>query len=190
MRDYCDHPAEWWLRLVGVMHRLSPAAWKVVSLIACDEIMCRANEGGLMGAHKRDMRQIGIEIGEPTAEEERSSLALVDDSSHWTRLSLAQICGGVKDRTKRKVASRGTGLPKSSAIEAIEEAEQLGILRRRRNKYPGRGDLSTSYSINWKRVTELAEESKLWSNVKTTNKFGRPLRPRTPGGKLSLLDAK
>jgi hypothetical protein len=37
------------------------------------------------------------------------------------------------------------------------------------------GNLPTSYAIDWKRTSELAEESKRWSNVKTTNKFGRPL---------------
>jgi hypothetical protein len=174
-------PIEQWSSLVDVMHRLSPPAWKIVSLIARDDLVRQAEELSPIGALRRDVfNATGIDMsGQPTGPEERSQLTVVEDPrAKWTQLSLAQICGGVLDRKKRVVKNRGTGLAKSSVVEAIEEAFQLEILKKRRNKSHSRGDLPTSYSIVWKRVTELAEESRRWSNVKITNKFGRPLRQK------------
>jgi hypothetical protein len=63
--------------------------------------------------------------------------------------------------------NRGTGLIKSSAVEAIKEAEGLGILRHRRDTSPSRGYGASSYSISWERVTELALESKNKPAVRT-----------------------
>jgi hypothetical protein len=120
----------------------------------------------------------GIRMSELTASEMRADLTLAGDYSHWTLLSLAQICGGVRDRTKRKVENRDTGLPKSTAVAAIKEAAQLKILKRRHHSHPGHGHLPSSYSIDWERVAELAEESRQWLNVKTSNKFGRTLPPK------------
>jgi hypothetical protein len=168
--------------LVDVMHLLSPPAWKIVSLIARDDLMRQSEELNPICMLDRDLRKTTgmVDTSQPTGPEERSGLTLVEHpSGKWTRLSLAQICGGVVDRTKRKAEHRGTGLAKSTAVEAIKEVVQLGIVKKRRShNNPGRGDLATSYSIDWIRVTELAEESRRWSNVKTTNKFGRPLRQR------------
>ena len=80
------------------------------------------------------------------------------------------------------MANRGTGLTKSSVFEAIREAESLGILRHRRNTSQSRGYGPSSYSISWKRVIELARESKNTAGVRSTNRFGRPLRKR--GGEI------
>jgi hypothetical protein len=99
-------------------------------------------------------------MGQPTGPEERADLTMVESpGAKWTRLSLGEICGGVRDRQKRVVKNRGTGLAKSSAIEAIGEAVRLGILKRRRHNSQTGGKLPTSYSIDWKRVTELLEAS-------------------------------
>ncbi len=168
------HPITQWSNLVDVMHRLSPAAWKVVSLIARDDLVNQIKVASPEQKMDRDLYAgAAIRTSEPTASEMRAGLALVGDGARWTQLSLAQICGGVRDQTnKHKVEHRGTGLPKSTAVAAIKEAVQLKILKRRRHSHPGRGNLSTSYSIDWERVADLGEESSRRSNVKATNKFG------------------
>jgi hypothetical protein len=56
--------------------------------------------------------------------------------------------------------NRGTGLTKGTAVQAIKEAERLGILRHRRNTSATRGYGASSYSISWKRVMELAQEAR------------------------------
>ena len=120
------NPIAQWSNLVDVMYRLSPAAWKIVSLIARDDLVSQTKEVSLQQMLERDVYvATGIDTSQLTASEKRAGPTLVGDYAHWTRLSLAQICGGVIDRAKRKVESRGTGLPKSSTVAAIEEAVQL-----------------------------------------------------------------
>src|SRR5215471_14419988 len=78
----------------------------------------------------------GIDIGPATGPEARSGLTMVSDedpAGKWTRLSLAEICRGVRVPGKRSIQNRGTGLSKSSVVDAIKEAERLGILRHRRS---------------------------------------------------------
>jgi len=119
----------------------------------------------------------GIDIGPATGPEERAGLTMVSDedpAGKWTRLSLAEICRGVRVPGKRSIQNRGTGLSKSSAVDAIKEAERLGILRHRRNTSQSHGYGASSYSISWERVTELARESKSKPDVRTTGKFGHP----------------
>jgi hypothetical protein len=171
---------ERWSTLCDVMHRLSPTAWKIVTLIARDDLTRLADENSAESALRRDIFTMGgIDTSQPADVDERSAPTMVQDpSAKWTRLSLAEICCGVRDRGKRIVKNRGTGLAKSSAVNAIGEAVRLGVLKRRRHSSEMHGNLPTSYSIDWKRTSELAEESKRWSNVKTTNKFGRPLPPK------------
>jgi hypothetical protein len=168
--------------LCDVMHRLSPAAWKVVTIIARDDLMRHSEWKSAFGALRRDVfAATGMDMAQPAGPEQRSDLTVVgpeDPGARWTRLSLAEICRGVRDPAKRVVRNRGTGLAKSSAVEAIAEADRLGILRRRHRKSHAGGDLPTSYSIDWKRVAEIVEESRRWSNVRTTSKFGRPVRQK------------
>jgi hypothetical protein len=168
-----DPSIERWSMLCDLMHQLSPVAWKVVTLIARDDLIRDAEEKSGSGALRRDLFTMGaMNIGEPTEAEERSDLAVVGAEgprTRWTRLSLAEICRGVRDAKKRVVKNRGTGLAKSTAVNAIAEAVRLGALKRRRNKSDASGDLPTSYSIDWKRVEELVEESRRWPNVKTTS---------------------
>jgi len=173
------HPITQLSNLVDVMHRLSPAAWKVVSLIARDDLVSQTKVVSLERMLERDVyAATGIKMSEPTASEMRAGLTLVGDGAYWTQLSLAQICGGVRDRAKHKVEHRGTGLPKSTAVAAIKEADQLKILKRKRHSHPGHGNLSTSYSVDWEQVAKLAAESRQWSNVRTSSKFGRSLPPK------------
>jgi hypothetical protein len=150
--------------LCDVMHRLSPAAWKIVTIIARDDLFRYEEQGSALGALRRDLFKVGgIDLGPAVEPEERSDLTVVDPKdpgTRWTRLSLAAICRGIRDPGKRIFKNRGTGLAKSSAVEAIEEAECLGVLKRRRHKSRAGGDLPTSYSIDWNRVEELVEESK------------------------------
>jgi hypothetical protein len=128
------HPITQCSNLVDVMHRLSPAAWKVVSLIARDDLVSQTKVVSPGQMLERDVYAgTGIDMSQPTASEMRADLALVDDYGHWTQLSLAQIAGGVRDRSQHKVEHRGTGLPKSTAVAAIKEAVALKILKRRRH---------------------------------------------------------
>jgi hypothetical protein len=177
-------PLDRWSELCDVMHLLSATAWKVVTFIARDDLIRQADESSVFGALRRDLFKVGgIDPGQTTEAEERAALAVVRDEGpegKWTQLSLAQICSGVRVPGKRSMQSCGTGLTKSSAVEAIKEAARLGILRHRRNTSRSRGYGASSYSISWKRVTELAQESKSKSNVRTTRKFGQP-RPRRAG---------
>jgi hypothetical protein len=163
--------------LCDVMHLLSPAAWKVVMFVARDDLIRYAEETSWGGALRRDLYNAGgIDIEEPTGPEERADLVVVsnqDPAVKWTQLSLAQICGGVRVSGKRHMQNCGTGLTKSSAVVAINEAVHLGVLRHRRNRARSRGYVASSYSICWERVAELALESKTKSNVRTTRKFGR-----------------
>jgi hypothetical protein len=62
------------------MHRLSPAAWKVVTLIARDDLSRHAEENSVFSAVRRDVYTVTrIDIGEPTGPEERSDLTVVED---------------------------------------------------------------------------------------------------------------
>lgn len=146
--------------------------------IARDELIRYAEETSWAGALRRDMFNVsGIDINEPTGPEERADLVTVSDqhpTAKWTQLSLAQICDGVRVPGKRHMQNCGTGLAKSSAVEAIKEAVHLGVLRHRRNGSRSRGHGASSYSISWERVAALALESRTKSNVRTTTKFGRP----------------
>jgi hypothetical protein len=145
------------------MHLLSAAAWKVVTFIARDDLIRQAEESSALGALRRDMFAVsGIALGHPTGPDERAVPAPVSDkgpAASWTKLSLAEICRGVRVPGKRSMQNRGTGLTKGSAVKAVKEAKCLGILRHRRNTSPTRGYGASSYSISWKRVTELAQES-------------------------------
>ena len=174
-RFHISNPITQWSSLVDVMHLLSPAAWKIVSLIARDDLVSHTENTTVERLLERDVyAATGIKMSEPTASEMRAGLTLVGDGAHWTQLSLAQISCGVRDQAKHKVEHRGTGLPKSTAVAAIKELDQLKILKRRHHSHPQRGHLPTSYAIDWERVAELAEESRRRSNVKATNKFGPP----------------
>jgi hypothetical protein len=174
------------------MYLLSPPAWKIVGLIARDDLVRQSDETDPLQMLDRDVfKETGVDASRTAGSEERSGLTVVPSSSvkgtsaNWTHLSLAQICGGVVDRAKRRIRNRGTGLAKSTAVAAINEAVKLRILKKRKLKSE-KGDLPTGYCVDWKRVTELAAESKRWSNVKTTNKFGRPLpAKRIPPDKIS-----
>src|SRR5215472_15043600 len=108
------NPMARWSVLCDVMHRLSPAAWKVVTLIARDDLSRRHAESGFFGAFRSDMFTVsGIDIGEPTGPEERSDLTVVEDrDTKWTKLSLAEICRGVRVPAKRAIKNGGTGLAK------------------------------------------------------------------------------
>jgi hypothetical protein len=173
-----------WSELCDVMHLLSASGWKVVTFIARDDLIRQADESSVFGALRRDLFKMGaIDTGQTTGPEERAGLAVVrdeDPDGKWTQLSLAEICSGVRVPGKRSMQNCGTGLTKSSAVAAIREAARLGILRHRRNTSRSRGYGASSYSISWKRVTELAQESKSKSNVRTTRRFGRPV-PRRAG---------
>jgi hypothetical protein len=170
-------PSDRWSELCDVMHLLSGAAWKVVTFIARDDLVRYAEEISPWGALRRDLFAVGgIDTGQPTGPEERAGLAVVPDEEpgvKWTQLSLAEICNGVRVPGKRSRQNRGTGLAKGSAVQAIKEAERLGILRHRRNTSPSPGYGASSYSISWKRVMELAQESRSKPGVRTTGKFGR-----------------
>jgi hypothetical protein len=104
--------------LSDVMHRLSPAAWKVVTIMARDDLLRQAEEDSPIGALRRDVfNSSRIDVSQPTEPEERSDLTVVEDSSRrWTRLSLAEICRGVRIPAKQAIKNRGTGLAKSSAV--------------------------------------------------------------------------
>jgi hypothetical protein len=160
------------------MHLMSAAAWKVLTFVARDDLIRRAEESSPFGALRRDAFAVsGIDFGHPTEPEARAAPALVPDNEptgRWTQLSLAEICLGVRVPGKRSRQNRGTGLTKGTAVQAIKEAERLGILRHRRNTSPSRGYGASSYSISWKRVTELAQQSRGKPVVRTTSKFGRP----------------
>jgi hypothetical protein len=144
--------------LCDVMHLLSPTAWKVVMLIARDDLIRHAEETSGLGALRRDIFNVSggrIDINEPTGPEERADLVRVSDqhpTAKWTQLSLAQICDGVRVPGKRHMQNCGNGLAKSSAVEAIKEAVHLGVLRHRRNESRSRGHGASSYSISWERV--------------------------------------
>ena len=165
-------PLDRWSELCDVMHLLSATAWKIVTFIARDDLIRHAEETSPVGALRRDLFRVGgIDISRPTGSEERADLTPVEDpAARWTQLSLAEICRGVRVPGKRSMQNRGTGLPKSSAVAAIKEAESLGILRHRRNRSQSRGYGASSYSISWKRVMELAKEAKSRSNLR---KLGR-----------------
>ena len=156
------HPITQWSNLVDVMHRLSPPAWKVVSLIARDDLV---NQNKVASPEQKMDRDLyagaAIRTSEPTASEMRAGLALVGDGARWTPAkSGSVICGGVRDQTnKHKVEHRGTGLPNRTAVDANKEAVQLKILKRRHHSRPGHGHLPTGYSIDWERVADLGEES-------------------------------
>ena len=173
-------PVDRLAELCDVMHLLSPTAWKVVMLVARDELIRYAEETSGFGALRRDMFKVsGIDINEPTGPEERADLVTVSDqhpTAKWTQLSLAQICDGVRVSGKRHLESCGTGLSKSCAVQSIQEAVRLGVLRHRRNTSRSRGYGASSYSISWERVGELAREAKTRPNVRTTGKFGRPAK--------------
>ena len=121
----------------------------------------------------------GIDIQKPTGQEERADLVVVNDqhpTAKWTQFSLTQICDGVRVSGKRQIQNCGTGLAKSSAVQAIKEAVGLGVLRHRRNTSQSRGYGASSYSISWERVAALAWEAKTRSNVKDPGKFGGPAK--------------
>ena len=174
-----DGPLDRWSELCDVMHLLSATAWKVVTFIARDDLTRYADELSPFAALRRDVFAAGgIDIGQPSGPDERAGLAVVpetDSAAKWTQLSLAEICRGMRVLGKRNtVQNHGTGLTKSSVVQAIQEAERLGILRHRRNRSQSRGFGASSYSISWKRVTELAQEARSKPVLRTTGKFGRP----------------
>jgi hypothetical protein len=166
--------------LCDVMHLLGPTAWKVVTFIARDDLMRYAEETSSLGALRRDLFKVrGIDTQKAIGPEDRADLVAVSDrhpTAKWTQFSLAQICDGVRVSGKRHIEVCGTGLAKSSAVQAIQEAVRLGVLRHRRNTSQSRGYGASSYSIPWERVAELAREAKTKSNVRTTSKFGRPAK--------------
>jgi hypothetical protein len=159
------------------MHLLSPTAWKVVTFIARDDLMRYAEETHPLGALRRDVFEaIGIDLRESIGPEDRADPVLVSDryaAAKWTQFSLAQICDGVRVSGKRHMQVCGTGLAKSSAVQAIQEAVRLGVLRHRRNTSQSHGNGASSYSISWERVAELAREAKTKSNMRNTRRFGR-----------------
>ena len=61
-----------------------------------------------------------------------------------------------------------TGLCKTSVVKGIQEAVQLGILRKRHHSSERSGNLTATYSIQWQRVEELVKQSK---NPKTKVKI-------------------
>jgi hypothetical protein len=144
-----------------------------VTFIARDDLIRHAEEISGTGALRRDIFAVAeIDISPATGPEERAELTVPDEdpAAKWTRLSLAEICRGVRVSGKRSMQNCGTGLSKSAAVEAIKEAERLGILRHRRNTSQSRGYGVSSYSILWKRVTELAREAKSKPAVRTIRK--------------------
>jgi hypothetical protein len=67
-----------------------------LTIIARDDLMRQAEEDRPFGALRRDVFNITrIDMSQPTRPEERSDLTVVEDpGARWTRLSLAEICGG------------------------------------------------------------------------------------------------
>jgi hypothetical protein len=104
-------PFDRWSQLCDVMHLLSAPAWKVVTFIARDDLIRHGEEISGIGALRRDFFAVaGIDIGRATGSEERADLTMVSDedpAGKWTRLSLAEICRGVRVPGKRSMQNRG-----------------------------------------------------------------------------------
>ena len=63
--------------------------------------------------------------------------------------------------------NRGTGLAKSSVVEARKEAVASGILEHRRQQRQG-SDVASLYGINWPKVFELAEALRNGKNCESS----------------------
>jgi len=144
---------------------LSPNAWKIVSFVARQSLGIYASEWEEEhNPRKLVIRDLRAMIGEKiplTAVEPQATpgLAVVSENTpkRFVPISLQQICAGI--RKPKGFQSCGTGLSKSSAAAAINEAVQQGILERRHRTQQGR-DLASHYAINWERVSAIAQTMK------------------------------
>ena len=148
------------------VHRLSPNAWKVVSYIASQHLRVQFewlafHRGPAAFALSRDLERVAVITDPPAGTGERPYRLVDGDAAipgsrgpgRFAVISLDQICHGVKIKRRRR--DFGTGLSRSSAAEAINQALGSGILARERRKSSTGRDLSSAYGINWDRVQEF-----------------------------------
>ena len=162
------------------MHLLSPQAWKVVSFIArlniehCFEEW-EATHNPLRLLQRDISRVTRGHLGEdlPPSQDQIAKVerdfavssilssggASRRDSSPqwWSTVSIHEICEGIRHPKNRRYRTCGTGMPKTSAVQGINEALSSGILQRRRRKNAKGRDLPSAYSIDWGTVLELEQ---------------------------------
>lgn len=148
------------------MHKVSPEAWKVISYVAVQHIRVYPEylerlKSPLARQWNLDVESRGMINILPDASDgnERPyrpwngpGLPQTDSGPRGVVLSVQQIRNGL--RTKRRWRDHGTGLGRTSAYEAIKEAETIGILVRQRRNIKGK-DVASLYGIEWDRVQEL-----------------------------------
>jgi hypothetical protein len=171
------------------MHWLSANAWKVVSYVAAQCLRLYPERSGpaLIAALNADLeRMLGPDYVAQVARRQcrldervyRTVSTEFGESQRFAVVSLEQICRGVRIRSRR-FQDYGTGLGKSSAAEAINEAIRAGILIRKRRKDMHGRDVASLYAIDWDRVLELDWLRKRGkAGVRRADSKKRPQHPR------------
>ena len=165
------------------MERLSPNAWKVICYVAAkhlrvhDEYLeCFANPA--LFWIRRDL-ETGAGIIHPSGESrpyrtvtDGPRLPGCEGPARLAVISLNELCHGV--RLKKCWQDYGTGLSKSSAAAAINEAIRSGFLVRQRNRSSSGRDLSSLYAVDWDRVQEAD-----WTRRKRLKRVSRSRTRKT-----------
>jgi hypothetical protein len=148
------------------MHMLGANAWKVVMYVGRRNVQAYAAANDPVNLLKSDLSKIVPELAETFSRDQSNAahLEVVHDRSLefpvlFTPISLEQFCRGQRLR-KGGYVDGGTGLSKSSVTDAINEAIEKGIIRRRKqSNWQGKA-LPSLYAVCWERVFQLAEERK------------------------------